>query len=326
VKSVVYSCPYVPAEWIAAHGLRPMRILPRSRRGVPGVGATMGVCPYARAFVDEVRSDAKAGAVVLSTLCDQMRRAADLLGEDGDAPLFVMNLPSCWETAGAQRLYIDELRRLGRFLVRLGGTAPSDGVLAEAMLERDAARAALRDARGRLPARRYAEAIAEFRRTGDVRLDGPGAEPSARGVPLALLGGPVLRDQFGLFDVIEQAGGRVALDATDSGERTMPAPFDRRRLRDEPLMELADAYFGTIPHAFRRPNSQLYRWLQRELADRGVRGIILRRYLWCDIWHGEVQRLKEWAPVPTLDLDAGSDENTERRTENRIQAFVEMLR
>ena len=326
MKTVVYSCPYVPAEWIAAHGLRPSRVLPRSDRGHSAVGARMGLCCYAQAFAAEVCSDAGADAIIVSTLCDQMRRVAELIARECDRPLFVMNLPSTWQTAGAQRLYLDEVRRLGRFLVRLGGTAPSNGELAEVLVRYDDARASIRDARGRLSGRQFAEALAGFHRTGNVSLDGRGPEASARGVPVALLGGPLLRDHFGLYDLIEAAGGQVALDATDSGERALPAPFDRRRLRDDPLLELADAYFGTIPHAFRRPNGELYRWLQRELDARGVRAIILRRYLWCDIWHAEVQRLKEWTDRPVLDLDVSSEDDAEGRAANRIEAFLEALR
>ena len=111
------------------------------------------------------------------------------------------------------------------------------------------------------------------------------------------------------------------LDATETGERGLCAPFDRRRLRDEPLMELVDAYFGGIWDASRRPNSELYKWLKSELASRQVQGIIFRRYLWCDMWHAELGRLKDFSGLPVLDIDTAGDNNIERqRTENRIRA------
>ena len=62
---------------------------------------------------------------------------------------------------------------------------------------------------------------------------------------------------------------------------------------------------SVIPDAFRRPDSGLFDWLGRELAARQVRGIIFRRYVWCDLWHAELQRLKKWSPVPVLEIDAG---------------------
>ena len=144
---------------------------------------------------------------------------------------------------------------------------------------------------------------------------------------LAVLGGPLLESDYTFFDLMEQAGGRVVLDATEGGERTMPRPFDPAKVAADPLQELADAYFDSIPDAFRRPNSGLYEWLGRELAARQVRGIIFRRYVWCDLWHAELQRLKQWSPVPVLEIDVGSDDaSAPNRVQGRIEAFLEMLR
>ena len=165
-----------------------------------------------------------------------------------------------------------------------------------------------------------------FYRTGHVELDDLRATPLPGGVPVALVGGPMVTDDFALFDLVESCGASVVLDATESGERTWPAPLDRRRVRDDPLGVLADAYFGHIPDAFRRPNQGFYEWLERELAERDVRGIICRRYVWCDVWHGELGRLKEWAPVPVLDIDVDDDmAATRTRTTTRVQAFLEVL-
>ena len=129
----------------------------------------------------------------------------------------------------------------------------------------------------------------------------------------------------GVFGLIEQAGGLVVLDGTENGVRTLPAPFDRRRLRDDPMPELVDAYFGTIPDAFRRPDTLLYEWLGRELAASGARGIIVWRYIWCDMWAAGVVRLREATGLPVLDVDISGDEGELARTANRIQAFLEVL-
>ena len=130
-----------------------------------------------------------------------------------------------------------------------------------------------------------------------------------------------------MFDVVEDFGGRIVLDATETGERGMCARFDRRRLQLDPLIELSEAYFGSIPDASRRPNSQLYNWLKYELTGRGVRGIIFRRYIWCDIWHAELYRLKQWSGLPVLDMDVSGDQKTlSLQTTQRIGAFLEMLR
>jgi len=164
--------------------------------------------------------------------------------------------------------------------------------------------------------------------------DGPGEEFNditkhelrIEGVPLAIVGGPLMRREFDILDLAEQAGGRVVLNATETGERGMCAPFDRRRLKDEPLLELANAYFGGIQDASRRPNSEFYKWLKSKFTDREVRGIIFHRYVWCDMWHAELRRLKDWTDLPVLDIDSTGDDETHRqRTANRIHAFLETL-
>ena len=328
MKTIIYTCPYVPAEWIVAHGLRASRLLLDRVDSASMLIRTEGVCPFVRSFISEVMKNKDAGGVVVTTVCDQMRRVFDVLVRKCDLPAFLMNVPNTWQNLESHKLYIDELKRLSRFLSRLGGKSPSNDVLAKIMLEYEAARASILTAREYLSNRQHSEAIASFGRDGpDLSINrGTSTGLQTGDVPLAIVGGPLMRQDFNLFEMIEQSGGRIVLDATETGERGMCAGFDRRRLHDEPLKELADAYFGGIPDASRRPNSELYKWLQRELALRQVQGIIFHRYLWCDMWHAELRRLKDWTDLPVLDIDsAGDNETDEYRTENRIRAFLEML-
>lgn len=328
MKTIIYTCPYVPAEWIAAHGLRACRLLLDRTKPDSVLARAEGVCPFVRSFIGKVTNNTQADGVVVTTACDQMRRAFDIVATKCDVPAFLMNVPSTWQSLESQKLYIDELKRLSRFLTRLGGKPPSSDTLAKIMLEYDGARKSVLAAREYLSARRYAEAIAGLGRDGPEKtLDAIStAEPLTDGVPLTIIGGPMIRQDFDLFDMIEQAGGRIVLDATETGERGLCAAFDRRGMLDEPLMELANAYFGGINDASRRPNSELYKWLRQEIASRKVKGIIFRRYVWCDLWHAEFQRLKDWTNLPVLDIDTdGNNDNEQLRTANRIRAFLEML-
>jgi benzoyl-CoA reductase/2-hydroxyglutaryl-CoA dehydratase subunit BcrC/BadD/HgdB len=324
---VLYTCPYVPAEWIAAHGFRPQRVMPYRTTEHVHLDVTTGICPYVRAFMSAVQPADEAAVVVMTTTCDQMRRASELLALRSPISVFLMHVPATWESANAPRMYRDELKRLGRFLVRLGGRAPSDNDLSKQMDRFDANRAALRAAAGELPPRRYSESIAEFHRTGEwsVPAERNGRDPSS--VRLALVGGPMLREDLAVFEWVEAAGGSVVLDGTETGERGMPAPFDRRRLREDPLVELVEAYFGGIVDAFRRPNDPLHEWIRRECADRRVRGILYRRYVWCDTWLAELARLRERTSLPVLDVEVGNHTaDADTRTLSRIQAFLETLR
>jgi benzoyl-CoA reductase/2-hydroxyglutaryl-CoA dehydratase subunit BcrC/BadD/HgdB len=356
MSTVAYTCPFVPPEWIAAHGLRPQRIVPAVGGACAGaMPASAGVCPYARSFVNAVAAaDCRSDAVVFTTVCDQMRRAAEVFSTVSGRPVFLMNVPSTWQTPAAMGLYVDELRRLGRFLVRLGGTTPSDEHLGDVMLAYDADRAALRAAPGRPlgrgtgilpvgptgvpPVESFGSAAeTAVRHMGETpmpppapsaphRVSASSSSSSSASVPLAILGGPLAAGQHELLDVIEQFGGHVVLDATEGGELTLPPPLDAARVRQDPLVVLAEAYFGAIPHPMRRPNGGLYDWLAARLAERGAGGVLLHRWPWCDLWHGELGRLRQWAPVPVLDLGAGGEGLDLARQAGRIQAFLEMLR
>ncbi|MHC4535838.1 MAG: 2-hydroxyacyl-CoA dehydratase [Planctomycetota bacterium] len=328
MKTIIYTCPYVPVEWIAAHGLRPNRVIPDAAGTTGPLARVEGVCPFVQGFINEVLTDKQAGGVVITTLCDQMRRAYDILVRRCDVPLFLMNVPNTWQNVGVQKLYIDELKRLGRFLTGLGGKSPSDDVLVKIMLDYDTTRTSILAAGGYLPAKQYAETIAAFARDGpgEILSNITSPESKIEGVPLAIVGGPLMKQDFDIFDIVEAAGGHIVLDATETGQRGMCAPFDRRGLRDKPLLELASAYFCGIQDASRRPNSGLYKWLECRLADTEARGIIFHRYLWCDMWHAELQRLKDWTDLPVLDIDtAGNNQTAKQRTTNRIRAFLETL-
>ncbi|MBP7052540.1 MAG: 2-hydroxyacyl-CoA dehydratase [Phycisphaerae bacterium] len=291
----MYTCPYVPAEWIAAHGLRPRRLIPLPTESQSVALRLEGLCPYARAFVNDAAAE-NADGIVVTTLCDQMRRVYDLLVRDSGKPAFLLNVPKTWQTVAAQRLYVDELKRLGRFLIRLGGRTPSNEDLAKTMVE-------------------YVGCA--------VHTISP--MPRKDGVPIAVVGGPLMQRDRVLFNLIEDSGGRVVLDATETGLRGQRRPFDRRRLVEDPLLELADAYFS-IPDASRRPNSGLYKWLKNELVKTNARGIVFHHYLWCDAWRAELSRLREWASLPVLGLDGDAyDETNLARSQNRIRAFLEML-
>jgi len=302
-RRVVYTCPYVPAEWIAAHGFTASRIMPDSASCRPEAAFPAplhGVCPYALAFAGAVARES-ADAIVVTTLCDQMRRISEFIEGQTQAPLLLMNVPKTWQTPASFELYVEEVQRLGRFLQRLGGEAPSTERLAEVMTGYDRSRSSARALVG--------EPVEGKRKAG-----------------VALVGGPMTVEDSWIFDFVNRSGGRIVLDATETGELGMPPPFDPRRVRDDPFDELTSAYFGGIHHPARRPNSGFHSWLKERLARTGARGIILRRYVWCDTWHIEVQRLREWAAMPLVEIDAVSDGQARVRTRTRIQSLLEMLR
>jgi benzoyl-CoA reductase/2-hydroxyglutaryl-CoA dehydratase subunit BcrC/BadD/HgdB len=294
LKIIVYSSPFVPAEWIAAHGLLPSRLTPRGGEGAALALPPMGVCPYASAFAAAAAGVQDAAGIVMTTTCDQMRRVAEWVEAIAACPVFIMHVPTA---VAAVSLYQEEIRRLGRFLQRVGGANPAPEFLSDTMEQFESARS-------------------RWRRGNDA------APPGA--ISVALVGAPLMQRDADIFGMIKKAGGYVALDAAETGERALPRPFNPSSLRQDPVTELACAYFDSITDAFRRPNDLLYHWLGRVIIERGIRGIILHHHAWCDTWQIEAQRMREKLSLPVLALES-ADDGLARAT-GRIGAFLETLR
>ena len=281
----------------------------------------MGSCPYAEMFL-EATATARTAAAVFATSCDQMRRAADQAAARMDGNVFLMNVPATWQSSASRQLYRSEVERLGGFLVRLGGTAPSPGVLAEEMRRHDRLRSVLLDNRAGLSSRKFAETLGQYWLDGTVALPARAACGASGAMPLAIVGETLLPAHFDLFDWIDTCGGRIALDATSGGERGLPSAFDPARIDADPFATLVEGYFNGIPDVFQRPNTRLYDWLRPRLRERGIRGIVLWHYAWCDLWHAEVNRIRDEFQVPVLHLDAGNAPSLK----TRVEAFLEILR
>lgn len=319
---VFYTNPWVPVEWIEAHGLEP-----RGAWGAAGgqsAAVPEGVCAFAQAMVGLTRAQPEA-AVVFTTACDQMRRAADAVLSGRPFGVFLFNLPATWQTSAARRFYHSEMRRLGRFLEALGGHAPTDAELQAVVRKHEERRNRVCEVIRQGAARQGAEALARFFRDGSVTVPETMSRPTHGGVPLALVGGPLLPAQWALFDAIESAGGRVVLNATEPGERCLLPPLPTLTGCELPLAALADHYFDHAVDVFHRPNSRFYTWLGQRLAERAVRGIVLWVHVGCDLWRAEAASLREAFGLPLLVLESHEVRAGGLRDTNRLTAFVESL-
>jgi len=385
---VFCTSPWVPPEWIKAHGLEPRGIWLARDFACEPLPLAAGVCAFANAAVRLAERQSQS-AVIFTTHCDQLRRGSDAVAEAAPSRVFLFNLPVTWQTPVAERIYCDELKRLGQFLTGLGGHAATAGDLFKVMAQYDRARRRLLDAAPWCSARAYAEAVARFHLDGSVNLPpergcpqpqqprivprgdtherlaaaepaaaGDSRAPGASSIPLALVGGPLPQSQMPLLDVIERAGGRVVLNATEAGERSLwtGSPLNLARpgstersvyaakasvsqagqdsfatpttpggcSADAPLLaRLARGWLANCVDVFQRPNTRLYDWLRERITARKPRGIVLWHYVGCDLWRAEAQPLREAFGLPVLLLDA--DEVAPQRNTGRLEAFLESL-
>ena len=126
--------------------------------------------------------------------------------------------------------------------------------------------------------------------------------------------------------MIETAGARVVLNATETGERGLLPSFEWEDSGDDPVDVLVRGYLENIVDAFQRPNKRLYAWLGQRLSSRRVRGIVLWVYTGCDLWRAEAQSLLEAFGLPVLLLEADTAQGCSPRDVGRVQAFVETLK
>jgi hypothetical protein len=142
------------------------------------------------------------------------------------------------------------------------------------------------------------------------------------------------QSQLPLLDAIEKSGGRVVLNATEAGERSLWSAVSldpAQPVAGAPVQPgaalptlLARNCLANCVDVFQRPNTRLYDWLRMRLTARKACGIILWHYVGCDLWRAEAQPMREAFGLPVLLLDA--DEAAPRRNTGRLEAFLESLR
>lgn len=319
---VFLTSPWIPAEWIRAHGLQARGIWAEARLAQNALPLSAGVCAFAEMLVRfaDAHSDE---VVIFSTTCDQLRRGFDVTTHHRTSRAFLFNVPAT-QTPAAKNLYRSELKRLGNFLVGLGGCTPTGERLRDEMLLAGRTRRHLLKSLPTCPPRQFAEAVARF------DLNGPSTpgqlNSTEEEVPVALVGGPLSAPHWPLLDAIAAAGGRVALNATDTGERALSPVFNLSDAAQNPFDSLVSGYFENIVDVFHRPNSRLYSWLGPRLSSRNVRGIVLWHFTGCDLWRAEAETLREAFGLPVLPLEAGEAPGVSQRDFNRIEAFMETLR
>ena len=172
MNEVAYSSPFIPPEWIAAHGLRPVWAPLTGARDFRA-GQCAAACVPMPAGCCAAEMGLPVAAIVMATACDQMRRAAAEIESHGRRPCFLLNVPATWQTAAARDLYHHELERLGRFLLQIGGQTPSAARLTQIMLDYDRDRASLRSGAHGGSARQLAEMVLKLR-CGGMYEPGPG--------------------------------------------------------------------------------------------------------------------------------------------------------
>lgn len=310
MSAILYTSKHIPPEWIEAHGFKAMRIMPQENYKAP-IETTEGSCDFMRAFFNSAYHTPHSG-IIAASVCDQMRRGFDLFSGKTDSPLFLFNQPALWQRSSSLKLYIAELKRMSLFLQSLGGVAPSQATLKNAMIQEEAKRV---EYKRRFQEQRFLESY----------YNAPQEESLTNNCfKIALLGGPITEGQRSTIEIIEKAGGNIVFDESESSLDTMPVLYNKRELREEPFLHMAETWFTSNHSIYQRPNTLFYQNLQEKIELHKPQGLILFRWIWCDFWHGESTRISDFVSIPTVIIDSNENDATSRN-QTRIEAFIELI-
>lgn len=302
-KKVIYTSSHIPPEWIEAHGLEAIHIVPEFTNSQP-IEEAEGLCAFMRAFYNSLAKHNPIG-VITTSVCDQMRRGYDLYRELSTTPIFLFNQPALWQRTSHIKLYVEELRKMSTFLQSIGGTVPNNCTLRDTML--------------RWESRRAGEILSL--QNDQYSLQNVGNQPQFK---VGLIGGPLISNLWQLTDQLVQRGGEAVFDLTEFSVEKAPTSYDRRELRANSFMHMAEKWFESNHSIYQRPNTRFYTKLKEKMESTKPDALILIRWIWCDFWHAETNRIEEFTKLPQLSIDV-NDNDAYARNKTRIEAFIESL-
>lgn len=337
---------YVPEELFLAAGLTPVYVFQQAGdRGGARAHLPSFACWPGRSLVDQALAGDLGGLVgmALPQTCDVVQALTDIWRQTmPGVPVYHVGVPLNLVTPVARTYLIAELQGLRQKL----GT-PSDEDLRQAISTYNQTRElvarlyeraadlrptdlyAILRAGFLMPKDVYNQALSELLdevpagKLVDWELGNPSTNLATLN-PRLILVGPHLADPV-LYQVIEEAGGRVADDLLDVGHRyfTEPTP-----LGGDPLEALADRLLTMLPTPTKhQPGRRRDNYMLELVARRQAQGVVFARQKFCDP-HGfdyiHVKSALDRAGIPHLliDLEQTSQAGQMR---TRLEAFLEMI-
>lgn len=326
---------YVPEEMFHAAGLTPVYVFHQSGdRGHARAHLPAFACWPGRSLVDQALSGELDGleGMAFAQTCDVVQALTDVWRKAmPSAPVYHVGVPLSLATGVAHTYLSAELERLRQ---ALGGF--SDDALRQAIALYDETRALVarlyERAADLAPTDLYAVLRAGFLTPKTIYnellaqlLDElPATKGDQPGQARLILAGPHLADPT-LYQVIQEAGGRVVDDVLDIGRRYFAGPVGAQ---GDPVAALGERLLGTLPtpnkhHPTRRRNDYLIERVTQRQAD----GVIFARQKFCDPHGFDYANLKpalDRAHIPHLLLELEQTSQAgQMRT--RVEAFLEMV-
>ncbi|MCF7708752.1 MAG: 2-hydroxyacyl-CoA dehydratase family protein [Verrucomicrobia bacterium] len=142
---------------------------------------------------------------------------------------------------------------------------------------------------------------------------------------LALIGGPIPASiRHDLDEFLRTYGAAVLLDVTENNMTQHIPRLNSGRTTGDEFTILASRYFR-IPAVWKRPNTAIYTWFSNRVRQEQIDGVLLIRYVFCDLWHCALHEFKHRLSIPILEMDLDGGEALSASAFSRVQAFLEMI-
>jgi len=342
---------FVPEEIIWAAGAAPVclsegsfHMAEMALSKVPNV-----LCPFARAQITEISLKANpfyalVDVVVVPISCQHLKKVAEVLEYEGGVKVMKLGVPH--QDGDLERGYfVRRLKDLAYRLETVTGRKVTRQRLKDAVAFYDRIRGLLREVSF---LRRVGSSLrsAEFIRLNHLSFyadpvffveelerirEALRQEGSREGVerPRVLLMGPVLASgDYWLLDLIDGAGGEVAMEEFFEGVRYYLHEVGEV---SDPFEDLARFYLSVrLPAAFMRASARRrLETIESLVEEFRVQGVIFYRLLCCETYDQESYFLSRQLGnrgLPFLSLESDFSPAAQAQAKVRIEAFLEMLK
>lgn len=349
-KVIGFFCLHTPPALIEAAGGIPLRLCLQGDSVMQRSGELLSrncLCPFIKACIGHLETGNRwfinVDALAISSMCDQMRHLADVWRSRFHLPCYVFFRPRGLEKKEAIWIYQQELRWLFYELSAFCNTgvnqAETYGIIERYNSIRYYLLAVHHMRATQNPAITGAEWLAvvqagfvldsrnylELLRRLYKQLTCKNVPP--RGiVRIMLAGGMLAQGDDRIVQAIEDTGrAMVITDALCAGTRAIGGKIIAE---GDLLSNIIKAYLSQVPCIHARPNQALYEYIDRQVKQFGVDGVVFQTLKFCDGWGSEWCRMQQFLkqrgiPSIVIDTDYGTADTGQIAT--RVGAFLEML-
>lgn len=336
-----YFCRQFPPEILAGLGFHPVRIMSGAVPSSEREGEKLvrpDACPYCKSILGNMSLKkgllGRASLIAAVATCDMMRRTLDTIRKEFDIPVFTIHAPATM-SENTRKFFISQMQGLVKEIYSFTGEKFDTGKAVSYFRDR----------------KKCAEKLYRLSLSGDTqytilsglmhlfnfsspkRLDHfldeiiediPGEKPKMR----ILLVGSALCTEDNQVPRLIGTNGTGLVNLTCGGINQLEGYLNASapgRGTAQCIAKFAEIILDAPQCIRSRPNNAVYDRIKSYTTKTGVDGVILKTLKFCDLWHTEKERMREFLGVPFLVLDTDYSGSSDESLKNRIDAFIETL-